>query len=196
MDFQQIAKLADASAPSVKALLNQVWMPGDWFHLTDEVVSHYAHKAAVCRLAADRVDGGVLRIIEVGTRAGYSAAVFRQAAPFSRMLCIDGGLDDDSGRCLAHAERVFGLADVDAQLVVVDTRDVRSLPIAAFAHVDGDHSFTGALRDLRLCSRCPVILLDDVCNPNVDRALRAFVDSSGRTFSVYHDGLRKAAVIE
>jgi len=204
MDVQQISRMAAAMAPSVKALLGQVWMPGDWFRMTDEVVSHYAHKAAVCRMAYDLLvshagpahAGLGMEILEIGTRAGYSAAVFRQAVPSSRMLCFDGKIDDDSDACLAHAERTFGIADVDAKLVLVDMRDVMAVPVAWFAHIDGDHSFSGAGRDLRLTTGSRFVLLDDVCNPEVERAMHAHLKLSGKKAVVYDDGLRKAAVIE
>jgi hypothetical protein len=182
--------------PSVKALLNQIWMPDDWFKLTDQVVGHYAIKSAVCSIVAASVKPGELSIIEIGTRCGYSAAVFRQAAPRSRMLCFDGAADADSEQCLAWAEKTFASADVNASIVRVNTADVKALPFSIFAHVDGDHGYEGCLRDLRLVSKSKVILADDCDNMDVFMAVREFAAETGRTMQLIDDGLRKAAVIE
>lgn len=188
---ERIHAAAAELLPTVEATLRQAWMPGDWFHLTEQTAKHYAAKAAIF----DAARCGP-RLLEVGTRCGYSAAVFRLVCPALRMLCIDAGIDDDSEKCLAHARNLFVQNDIDAQLVMVDTRDIRYLPPADFAHVDGDHSYGGALRDLRLASLCPVILADDYDNANVARAVRHFVEEAGRSFIEVPDGLRVAAVIQ
>jgi hypothetical protein len=81
-------------------------------------------------------------------------------------------------------------------LVVVDSHAVRSLPPADFAHVDGDHSYRGALADLRLVAHVPAILADDVCNPEVRAAVTEFATEKRRRVDWFHDGLRQAAVIQ
>lgn len=195
MNPSVIFSAADHVRPSVSALLKQIWMPDDWFQLTDQVAGHYAIKAAVCSIVAAK-NPGELSIIEIGTRCGYSATVFRQAAPRSRMLCFDGAADADSEKCLAWAEQTFASADVNAGIVRVNMADVKSLPFAVFAHVDGDHSYEGCLRDLRLVVKSKVILADDCDNMNVFMAVREFVAETRRTLTLVDDGLRKAAVIE
>jgi hypothetical protein len=42
----------------------------------------------------------------------------------------------------------------------------------------------------------PVILADDCCNPEVERAVEQFCSETGREPIYFHDGLRRAAVIE
>lgn len=177
------------SREQVLAALVDVWRHDDWFRLTDDVAGHYVNKASVCAEVMPQT------VIEIGTRCGYSLAAFAVAAPMARYLCIDGGLDDDSPACLRHWHAVQTRRGIDAQLVVVDTQHVRELPRADFAHVDGDHSYGGALRDLRLVASCPTILADDVCNPHVRRAVLEFCEQHKRPARWIDDGLRQCAVI-
>lgn len=193
---EQIRQEVSALAPTVHAVLKQAWMPDDWFRLTDAVVSHYTAKAAVCKLALAHVAGRASKILEIGTRCGYSAAAFRLVAPLHEMLCLDGGLDSDSDQCLAWSRELFVRNDINASLVVVDTRDVKALPMADFAHVDGNHSALGCLHDLRLCGGAETILADDCDNQDVTRAVRQFVAETGRKVLFFDDGLRQAAVIQ
>jgi hypothetical protein len=104
-------------------------------------------------------------------------------------------MDDDSLDCLAHWQSVVERWAIDAQLIVVDSHKVRSLPAADFAHVDGDHSYAGALQDLNLVAHVPAILADDCDNPEVMAAVQQFVADRKRSVQFIDDGLRKAAVI-
>jgi hypothetical protein len=196
----KLAERVEFLTPSVSALLAQIWMPDDWFKLNPQVVRHYAHKASVASLVVESGLQGMPRycprFIEIGTRCGYSAAVFAMAAPKCRILCIDGGNDEDSRQCLTWAKRTFTVNDIDATLVEVDTRSIRSIEWTFFAHVDGDHTHMGALRDLRIVSSAAVILADDYDNPAVAEAVKQFCRETGRRANVYDDGLRKGAVIE
>lgn len=169
--------------------LQDIWMPGDWFPCSPEALEHYAAKARVLRRF------GATRVIEIGTRCGYSLAAFHAITPQARFLCIDGAKDQDSTQCLTHWRKTVAALDIDAQLVVASSHDIKALPDADFAHVDGDHSYQGALADLHLVSHVPVILADDVCNPDVDRAVVVFCAETGSVADYYHDGLRTAAVI-
>ena len=204
--LDKLAERVEFLTPSVSALLAQVWMPDDWFTLNPQVVRHYAHKAAVASLVVEGcavslgLGGargvGFVQIVEIGTRCGYSASVFAQAVPQARILCIDGGNDEDSRQCLTWAKKTFAHGDVNASLIEVDTRAVKGLDGAFFAHVDGDHSHMGALRDLRIVSSAAVILADDYDNPAVAEAVKQFCRETGRRAVTYDDGLRKGAVIE
>jgi len=165
------------------------WMPGDWFPCSPEAVAHYAAKARVCR------EYQPARVIEIGTRCGYSLAAFHAVVPAARFFCIDGAVDQDSPACLDHWHKVVEQLGIDAELVVTNSHDLRAVPPADFAHVDGDHSYEGALADLRLVADVPVILADDCDNDDVRRAVEQFCVESGRTATYYADGLRTAAVI-
>jgi hypothetical protein len=193
---------------AVRERLKAVWMPGDWFELTEQVVMHYAWKGAVYL----SVPGVYFAppVIEIGTRCGYSIHAFDAAAVSAvdgcasiigidecePVLCFDGAIDEDSSRCLAHfreqAER-FGIA---ADLVVVDTKNLLALPARFFAHVDGDHSYAGCLQDLKLVACSHVILADDCDNAEVREAVLMFIKMHrGRRVQFVNDGLRTLGVI-
>lgn len=173
----------------ISKALADAWRPHDWFQLNQQAENHYYAKACVCADVRPR------RVIEIGTRCGYSLVSFATAAPDARYLCLDGACDPDSFDCLAHWQSVVERWAIDASLVVVDTAHVKSLPPADFAHVDGDHTFAGALRDMRLVSHCKTILADDCCNPEVKKAVVQFASERRRRVDWQHDGLREYAVI-
>lgn len=173
----------------VSRALADAWRPHDWFQLNQQVEAHYYNKASIC------ADFRPRRVIEIGTRCGYSLVSFALACPDAQYFCFDGAVDDDSLDCLLHWQSVVERWAIDAQLVVVDMTHVRSLPRADFAHVDGDHSYGGALRDLRLVGHCPAILADDTDNGQVRQAVEEFVAERRRSVDWINDGLRQCAVI-
>lgn len=173
----------------VARALADAWRPRDWFQLNEQVEGHYYNKAKIC------ADFRPKRVIEIGTRCGYSLVSFATGCPDARYLCLDGAVDDDSLDCLLHWQLVVERWAINAELIVVNTSQVRSLPPCDFAHVDGDHSYAGALKDLRLVGNCPAILADDVCNPEVHRAVVQFVTERQRSVDWINDGLRQCAVI-
>jgi len=173
----------------VRTLLQSSWREDDWFGCDDAVILHYTMKAAICAKFNPR------RIIEIGTRCGYSLLCFNLVAPRASYLCIDGAMDADSYHCLAHAKRLIERRSLEADLVVVDSHAIKSLPPACFAHVDGDHSYEGALADLRLVAGCRAILADDCDNKDVRRAVEQFCRETARTVDFFDDGLRHGGVI-
>lgn len=174
---------------NVKGLLESNWRENDWFYCDSAVIGHYAMKANICQRYAPR------RVIEIGTRCGYSLLVFAAVAPRASFLCIDGCMDEDSLDCLAHAKSLIDRHQIEADLVVVDSHAIKSLPRCCFAHVDGDHTYAGALADLRLVAHCRAILADDACNPEVARAVEVFSREANRTVEYINDGLRRIAVL-
>lgn len=191
---------------AVRERLEAVWLPGDWFELTEQVTMHYAWKAAIYLSAVDNCFSPP--VLEIGTRCGYSIHAFDAAGvsgggecsmtidECEPVLCFDGAIDDDSSRCLAHfreqAER-FGIA---ADLVVVNTKNLVALPARYFAHVDGDHSYLGCLHDLKLVACSHVILADDCDNAEVREAVLMFIKMHrGRSVQFVNDGLRLLGVI-
>jgi cephalosporin hydroxylase len=174
-------QIADALAKS--------WMPNDWFALDARSLRHYQHKADA--VAAIQPKTG----IEIGTRCGYSLLAFHLASPGTRWLCVDGWLDADSPQCMDHWQRIVAEWRINAQLLRADTRGVTELPPADFAHVDGDHSYAGALADLHLVADVPAILADDCDNASVRRAVEDFCASRNRRATFTDDGLRQSALI-
>jgi len=114
-----------------------------------------------CRVAAAV---GPRAVLEVGVRAGYSAAAFLAACPHARYV----GLDKDDGShggaagALEHARAVLWRRYPAAWVEVYpwdsgDPRAARRLLAwwrSAFdlAHIDGDHTEEGCARDLRLAA--------------------------------------------
>lgn len=174
---------------SIRRTLPMAWMAGDYFHCTDAALRHYAAKATATSNAKPR------RVLEIGTRAAYSLCAMHLVAPFARFLCIDAGLDADSAATLAHARELIRRRHIDAELLVVDSHAIKRVPRVDFAHVDGDHSYHGALADLRLAAEAETILADDCCNPAVFEAVQTFAAETGRHAHHFHDGLRAAALL-
>lgn len=174
---------------AVRKLLESNWREDDWFGCDSRVIFHYAMKADVSRRFRPR------RVIEIGTRCGYSLLTFSAMNPGTRFLCIDGAMDADSYHCLAHCKTLIDRHGIDADLVVVDSHAIKSLPPADFAHVDGDHSYAGALADLRLVAHCRAILADDCDNKEVRAAVEEFARDQARTVEYFDDGLRVGAVL-
>jgi hypothetical protein len=97
-------------------------------------------------------------IFEIGVRAGYSAFAMQAAAPEA----LYDGWDNDAGQYGGIPGYVYRfIADGCVQRVDSQTRD--TLPRTYdLAHIDGDHSYGGALHDIELCAPfCRYILVDD-----------------------------------
>lgn len=169
--------------------LAEAWDESDWLVRSEAMEAHYVRQAEVVERISPQ------RVIEIGTRRGYGLSVFALASPGARFLCVDGAVDHDSMDSLAHWHRVVDKFAIDAQLVVVNTRHVLSLPRVDLAYVDGDHSYSGALRDLELVYSTPTILADDCDNEQVKAAVLEFAYGHGRSVEWIDDGLRIAGLI-
>jgi hypothetical protein len=98
------------------------------------------------------------RIAEIGVRLGYSAHAFMAGAANDAGFFgfdIVGGLH--GGTKIAGFEWVEGILRRDFPQAVIktvkmNTQDVAALPVDGidFFHIDGDHSFPGALHDMML----------------------------------------------
>ena len=183
------------------------WLPKDWFKLDDRAAEHYAWKAAVLAALIDsttevELSGGPITMIEIGVRCGYSLQAFAEAAKLKSTkidaLLIDAYLDEDSPQCRDWfcEFNATGPGIAAARLVVANTRHLIALPAAGFAHVDGEHTDTGVIRDLRLVAGCGTILVDDCDNPQVMKGVREWLrDTPGRDCQFIDDGLRTLGVI-
>ena len=183
------APLAEDVLASVSAVLPPLWRPDDHFKCAETTLRHYATKATICQQFNPR------KILEIGTRCGYSVIAFSIVAPSATFTCIDSGVDPDSPQNLAHAKQNFAKQKIDANIFVVNSRDVRNVHSFDFAHVDGEHTYEGALADLNLVAEVPAILVDDCCELNVFRAVQEFVANTNRNVKYFYDGLRDIALI-
>jgi hypothetical protein len=126
-------------------------------------------------------------ILEIGVRAGYSAAAFLTACPRARYLGLDfdrlpeSQMQETHGGCpgfsfwaekslRTHFPRAtVSILGRNTQDHAVGLRSRRNL-----VHIDGDHSYQGCLRDL--CQVEPIadwILVDDFdFLPEVKRAVK------------------------
>ena len=104
------------------------------------------------------------RIVEIGTRAGYSAWTMLRACPEATVEAFDLDCDEHGGYNGAHEHARRILPPDRFRLTIVDSHTLDRLPACDVALVDGDHTSEGAYLDLCLCERSgvPIALLDDV----------------------------------
>jgi predicted O-methyltransferase YrrM len=123
-------------------------------------------------------------ILEIGVRAGYSACAFLSACPQARYLGLDADTDTHGGWPGApewarhHLREAFPQAQTEVR--IMDTSTLTALPTGPWhlIHVDGEHSFAGALRDLTLAALANPrwILLDDMTHlEEVAKAANTFL---------------------
>lgn len=164
--------------------------PNDPWLLTPErerVKDIYAFKFAIA--AAIRPES----VLEIGVRAGYSAASFLSACAGARYLGLDidvGGGHGGTAGMVDWAKHTLKKFPNISRIEVVDTQ--KRLPFSLepvdLAHVDGDHSYAGALRDLELVDKAGAkwILVDDVSYlPDVAKAASTFLLKTGYRFVTF-----------
>jgi hypothetical protein len=153
-----------------------------WLAVEDPelVVRLYGEKHHVAALLRPR------SIVEIGVRAGYSAAAFLAAVPGCSYLGIDADVGHSGGwpGALEKAEAMLLNHFGDrARLLKLNTRELETLPCGAvdLVHVDGDHSYAGCLHDLELAAGVGRwLLVDDIEWENsVRAAATAFVSQGG-----------------
>lgn len=96
------------------------------------------------------------RVLEVGVRFGYSAVAFIYGNPITEYVGIDYDLYDptSSNKSLENLDYLKLTQPVNFTLFKKNTQELDDLAFLGsktfdFIHVDGDHSFEGALTDLK-----------------------------------------------
>jgi predicted O-methyltransferase YrrM len=95
------------------------------------------------------------RVLEVGVFHGYGAIAIIRGNPVQRYTGVDAGFYDPAWE--AHTRANLSRLDqaVGITLLKVDTQQMADGAFLGqrynFIHVDGDHSYSGALHDLKLC---------------------------------------------
>jgi hypothetical protein len=126
------------------------------------------------------------RIVEIGTRAGYSAWTMLDACPEASLIGIDANFDGDLAvthggfyNAVKHAQRI--LAGRDFTLRIADSQQLDTLPAADLAYVDGDHTGPGCLHDMESVARSdiPAMLVDDTQFSQVREAITTFAARGG-----------------
>lgn len=144
--------------------LHAHWVPGDPYRPEVQTPGYYRAKAQVAAWIQPE------RVVEIGVRAGYSALAFHMGHPFRRYygLDLDAGTWGGEKGFVAHAETSLqALPNVRVVIQKADSQTLGFLPKAAknadLFHVDGDHSYAGAMHDiiLALGSGAHWILVDD-----------------------------------
>jgi hypothetical protein len=141
-------------------------MPGDpW--LPDEkpetIKKYYEEKYAVAVLLKPKF------IVEIGIRAGYSAAAFLSACPNSRYEGFDIDCYQPTGPngCVAYASRMLPSRFKSAVITIhnhnTQERTWKLQGIPDLVHVDGDHTTLGCISDIELARSwgARYVLIDD-----------------------------------
>lgn len=126
------------------------------------------------------------RVAEIGIQRGYSVISMLMGYPSIKNFYL---FDNESyGFSLGTAVKQIRRAQLacgsvtELHAFLLDTRKIGSLPIRSIidlGHVDGDHTYGGALHDLALITPLirpgGAIILDDLNQPNVARAAADFL---------------------
>jgi len=137
------------------------------------------------RLNALARDLRATRILEVGVRYGYSAVAFVYRNPVREYVGIDYELYDpeSSRKSRANLDYLNTLQSVEFRLIRKNTQELTGLDFLEgtfdFIHIDGDHSYEGALTDLKnfwnvLESGGHMLVDDSIFLPSVANACATF----------------------
>ena len=142
-------------------LLLERWVEGDPFQPTPEAEVYYRTKYQMA--AGLHKARPITSIVEIGVRAGYSALAMLAAIPEATYLGIDADEGEWGGESGYFEKARDTLAGYQATFLHANSQVLQELPGRYnLAHVDGDHSYAGALHDIRLCSHfADAMIIDD-----------------------------------
>ena len=148
------------------------------------------------------------RVCEIGTFKGGTLYIWCQlAAPNAQIISVDlpggqfgGGYSERSipfFQSFCQTGQTLHCLRGNSHHKTVRSEFQHTLDGAEldFLFIDGDHSYAGALADLRLVAGSRVILADDCCNQEVRAAVEVFAAEQARTVEYFDDGLRKGAIL-
>ncbi len=122
-------------------------------------------------------------IVEIGTRAGYSAQTFLWASDTVKVKGIDANIAEHGGFVGAMNHALAVLPPDRFELTIANSHELQELPECELVYVDGDHSRSGALQDLHLAltAKPKWILVDDITNcwDTVKPACDEFIAETG-----------------
>lgn len=169
------------------------WMPGDPVEPAERYLIALETKHAVVSRVKPRT------ICEIGVRCGYGGYAMLLAAPKARYLGIDNWKASYGDGSVFHEYAKTLLKPFDASLIVVDSHAIRFLPSGLdLVHVDGHHTYDGAIQDMDLCERSGAkwMLVDDTDYlPKVARAVRDWCAKRGIEPEYIRDGGTGSALI-
>jgi len=130
-------------------------------------------------------------IFEIGVRNGYSMFMMLLANPkaFYRGVEINMNWDGGFKDAYKHAELLIKkyFPEANTNIFICNSQEIRSLPRKFdLAHIDGDHSFEGALNDIELVA--PIadkVIIDDytLCSTVAD-AIETFIEKYDKKYNL------------
>lgn len=196
---ENIDKLKNLRKPNILELVKPYFTVGDPVHLNSD--NQYDWYYALSNAIKPK------RYLEIGVFAGYSAIVsFFGSAEMKSMHLYD---NSSYGARLDDAVNTILSSGFKGQIFAFDcdTQATNNLNLGSadfnkfdFIHVDGDHSYEGALHDLELVLPLlddnGIIIVDDITyEQSVDFATRDFLSAHPELDYVFIDSLRGHRII-